>query len=228
MRGFFCLLSLLSSQWKRPDRQRRKQEKRLRKLIHFAYKRVPFYRQKFQMAGITPDDIKGLDDLHKIPITTKQELQQSNIRDITAQGTNLKRCCYSRTSGATGIALEIVAKPSDRAAFHPSFLRTYMAWGYRPWHRAASFQARRERLKARSWYESLGVFRKQTIYSVDSPDSWISVLRQWRPYHVYGYVLTLKLLAEAIRKKGITDENFLPQLLMLKWSIYMQLKRLVL
>jgi len=53
------------------------QEERLRKIVRYCYERVSLYKQKFKEAGITPDDIKTLDDLKKIPFTTKEDLRKA-------------------------------------------------------------------------------------------------------------------------------------------------------
>ena len=42
-----------------------------------VYKHVPFYRKKFDDAGVKPKDIATLEDLAKIPFTTKDELRQT-------------------------------------------------------------------------------------------------------------------------------------------------------
>ena len=42
--------------------------------VRFAYQSIPFYRRKFDRIGLEPGDVRGLDDLAKIPITTKQEM----------------------------------------------------------------------------------------------------------------------------------------------------------
>ena len=52
------------------------QEERLIKLVKYAYERVPMYREKFQEKGITPDDIKSLDDVSKVPFTYKDDLRR--------------------------------------------------------------------------------------------------------------------------------------------------------
>ena len=122
-----------------------------------------------------------------------------------ARGTDLSRCIRTRTSGSTGVPLEILSTRSDRSVFNPSFFRAYLAWGLRPWHRLTYFQARRKTLTVRSWYESLGVCRRQMLFSLDEPASWISAIRRWRPYMIHGYALTLKLLAEAVLEAGTED-----------------------
>lgn len=57
--------------------KRRLQSERLRKLVHTVYHNTPFYRQKMQEMDITPDDIKSIDDIVKLPFTTKQDLRDN-------------------------------------------------------------------------------------------------------------------------------------------------------
>ncbi|MDD4332472.1 MAG: phenylacetate--CoA ligase, partial [Methanosarcinaceae archaeon] len=42
------------------------QLKRLKKSVKTVYENVPFYRQKFKEAGVTPEDIKTLEDVRKL------------------------------------------------------------------------------------------------------------------------------------------------------------------
>lgn len=53
------------------------QLKRLKQTVERVYATVPFYRKKFDEAGIKPDDIKSLDDLKKLPFTTKDDLREN-------------------------------------------------------------------------------------------------------------------------------------------------------
>ncbi len=53
------------------------QERKLRALVHVAYEYSPFYRRKFKEMGINPWDIKGLEDLPKLPFTKKQDLRDN-------------------------------------------------------------------------------------------------------------------------------------------------------
>jgi len=51
------------------------QGERLAKIIEYTYHQMPFYRQKMDEAGVKPEDIRSLDDLNKLPFTTKQDLR---------------------------------------------------------------------------------------------------------------------------------------------------------
>ena len=50
---------------------------RLHKIVDYVYHNVPFYRRKLQEADITPDDIRTIDDIRKLPFTTKQDLRDN-------------------------------------------------------------------------------------------------------------------------------------------------------
>lgn len=53
------------------------QLKRLQGLVERVYTSVPFYRERFQQAGLTPGDIKSLDDLKRLPFTIKKDLRDT-------------------------------------------------------------------------------------------------------------------------------------------------------
>lgn len=58
----------------RPQLQKLQGE-RLAKIVAYAYERQPYYRQKMDEAGVRPEDIRSLEDLPKLPFTTKQDLR---------------------------------------------------------------------------------------------------------------------------------------------------------
>ena len=53
------------------------QSKRLQKLVNLVYHNVPFYRNKMQALDLAPEDIKSIDDIVKLPFTTKQDLRDN-------------------------------------------------------------------------------------------------------------------------------------------------------
>ncbi|KAA0259568.1 phenylacetate--CoA ligase [Deferribacter autotrophicus] len=53
------------------------QLKRLQNLVERVYATVPFYRKKLDEAGVRPEQIKSLDDLKRLPFTTKQDLRDN-------------------------------------------------------------------------------------------------------------------------------------------------------
>lgn len=61
----------------KPEDKRKLQSERLRKLVDRVYHSVPFYRQKMQEMDITPADINTIEDINKLPFTTKQDLRDN-------------------------------------------------------------------------------------------------------------------------------------------------------
>ena len=59
------------------DELKKLQEQKLKELVHYVYQHSPFYRKKFDDAGVKPEDIKTLDDVKKLPFTYKQDLRDT-------------------------------------------------------------------------------------------------------------------------------------------------------
>jgi len=78
------------------------QLKQLKKTIHLVYDHVPFYQKKFKELKIAPEDIKTLDDIVKLPLTTKGDLRENMpFGMLTA---SLADCVeLHASSGTTGI-----------------------------------------------------------------------------------------------------------------------------
>ena len=53
------------------------QGKRLVKLVDYVYHNVEFYRKKMQAIDLMPTDIKGIEDITKLPFTTKDDLRDN-------------------------------------------------------------------------------------------------------------------------------------------------------
>ena len=49
---------------------------RLRALLAHAHANVPMYRERFDAAGVHPDDVRDLSDLARFPFTVKDDLRQ--------------------------------------------------------------------------------------------------------------------------------------------------------
>ena len=59
------------------DQMRELQGKRLHKIVEYVYHNVPFYREKLQQMDLTPEDITTIDDIVKLPFTTKKDLRDN-------------------------------------------------------------------------------------------------------------------------------------------------------
>ena len=77
------------------------QSEKLVKQVKHVYENVEYYRNLMDEKGVTPDDIKGIEDLHKLPFLTKADLRDAYPYGLLA--TPLSECVrIHSTSGTTG------------------------------------------------------------------------------------------------------------------------------
>ena len=88
------------------------QLKRLKETVHRVFDNVPFYQKKFKELKITPGDIKTLDDIRKLPFTTKNDLRDNAPFGMMA--TPLENCIeLHASSGTTGTPVTVCYTPHD-------------------------------------------------------------------------------------------------------------------
>ena len=77
------------------------QSERLVKQVKYVYDNVAFYRDKMDAAGVKPEDVKGIEDLHKLPFINKDDLRDQYPYGLLA--VPLSDCVrIQSTSGTTG------------------------------------------------------------------------------------------------------------------------------
>ena len=77
------------------------QNEKLVKQVRHVWDNVPYYRKKMEEKGVTPDDIRSIDDLHKLPFLSKADLR--NAYPYGLLGKPLNECVrIHSTSGTTG------------------------------------------------------------------------------------------------------------------------------
>ena len=192
---------------------------KLQAQLRYAYHTSPFYKKKWDKAGIGPEDIRSLDDFEKIPFLTKEEIRQDQ-KENPPFGSNL---CVTRaeiarvhgTSGTTGKPtafgisrgdMERIAEAharfmwgfgmrQDDTVFIGSFFSLY--WG--SWGALAGC----ERLGATAFPFGAGV--------AGQSDRSLEWMKEVKPTVFYGTPSYSLYLAEKAKAKGLDpkkDFNF--------------------
>src|SRR4030042_583898 len=98
------------------------QGERLCRLVDVLYRRVPFYRRKMDGLGVKPLDIRCIEDITRLPFTTKDEMREvypfgllavdlNEIVEIhTSSGTTGKPVVDAYTAGDIDIWSEVMAR----------------------------------------------------------------------------------------------------------------------
>ena len=77
------------------------QSERLVKQVKHVWDNVPYYKKLMEEKGVTPDDIHGIEDLHKLPFLSKADLREAYPYGLLAKP--LSECVrIHSTSGTTG------------------------------------------------------------------------------------------------------------------------------
>ena len=117
------------------------QGERLRDMVERIYFNVPFYRTRLQEMGIEPGDIRSLDDLKKLPFTTKQDLrdnypfglfavpQHDVVRLHASSGTTGKSTVVGYTHNDIMMWSEVVARSLTMAGITRDDI-VQVAYGY--------------------------------------------------------------------------------------------------
>lgn len=117
------------------------QLERLRWTLGHAYANVPLYRARFDSAGVRPDDIRTLEDVRRLPFTTKADLRETYpfgmfavpkeaVRRIHASsGTTGRPTVVGYTEGDLDRWSSLVARSLDAAGVRPGW-RVHNAYGY--------------------------------------------------------------------------------------------------
>ncbi len=104
------------------------QLKRLQQVVSRVYHTVGFYKRTFDEAGVTPDDIKSLDDIRRLPFTVKQDLRDNYPFGLfTVPMSNIVRLHAS--SGTTGKPTVVAYTRRDIETWSNLIARSFVAAG---------------------------------------------------------------------------------------------------
>jgi len=106
------------------------QEVKLRKIVRYAYRNVPFYRKRFAEAHLKPESIRNIDDLSKVPFTVKTDLRDNYPLGLLAVPANRVYCLHA-SSGTTGKPIVVAYTQGDLQRWGKLMGRTLDTTGVR-------------------------------------------------------------------------------------------------
>ena len=112
------------------DEMHNLQSKRLQKLVALVYRNVPFYREKMQAMDLSPADIETIEDIVKLPFTTKQDLRDNYPYGLQAAAPS-EIVRVHASSGTTGNATIVGYTRRDLEVWAEGMARALTAFGVR-------------------------------------------------------------------------------------------------
>lgn len=185
------------------------QSERLVSTVKRVYERVPLYRKRMDEAGVSPDDIKSIDDLYKLPFTSKQDLRDTYpygmfavpmedvVRLHASSGTTGKQIVVGYTQNDLDNWGDIVARQLAAAGITKND-KVHVAYGYGLFTGGLGIAEGARRLGCTSIPVSSGNTARQLTILQDFQSDAIACTPSYAMY-----------LGESAEKAGI-DTNKLP------------------
>ena len=180
------------------------QNTRLRRLMAHAYQNVPYYRRLFSDHGIQPQDIRSVEDLHLIPMSSKADLQQ-HAKDFVANGLKINQMIVHATSGSTGQPVTILCSHREEHRRHRRGWCLDYYYGVRPGDRKARISMPSAVLINRLLLKILSAMRihKQVIVDCrQSPEQVLQQLSAFSPTIISGLPGVINQVAQLALKNG--------------------------
>jgi len=192
---------------------------KLKNVLDYAYRSSQFYRNKWDKAGLRPEDIKSLEDFEKIPVVKKEEIREDQAK-YPPFGSNL---CVSAqdlarvqgTSGTTGKPTAFGISKGDMARIAEAHAR--IMWGFGVRQEDTVFVGSFFSLYWGSWGALAGAERLgATAFPFGAgvagqSDRALEWMKDVRPTVFYGTPSYSLYLAEKAKEKGLDprkDFNF--------------------
>lgn len=216
----------------------------LKNLIHYCYNAIPFYQTRFREIGFTPDDLKNLSDIKKLPILSRNdviefapELVDTRFRSSIemADKSNLKpgnpiplavfkkhKLIKNRSSGSTGVPTFFYENGSRTALNWAHEFRLKSWYGFAPGMR----EVRMVRNSLDGIFNKTNYFRRYLWNHLILPGINVAeedyvychnVIKQFKPKSIWGFTSAIAGLAEYIVQTNYYFNDYQP-LVVVGWA----------
>ncbi len=190
------------------EQMREIQGERLRETVQRVYHNTPFYRARMQEMGITPDDIRSIDDIVKLPFTTKQDLRDNYPYGLFAVPMS-EIIRLHASSGTTGLPTVVGYTRKDLNTWSEMIARCLTAYGadrHDIFHVAYGYGLFTGGLGLHYGVENMG----GTVIPMSSGNTakQIQILHDFGPTAIACTPSYALHLSEAIAASGIPREEF--------------------
>jgi phenylacetate-CoA ligase len=202
---------LLRTQYDDPETIRDRQWATLKAVLRHAYDTVPFYRQRFDESAIHPDEVRDFDDYQRVPVLTKADIRGHGPA-LLSDRFSPKALHTKRTSGSTGVALEIRIDEAGMQFKRACTLRSDEWSGWHFGEPIALIWGDPDHLKNSGWRGRLRNAMLERVRGLDTLkmdqdalERFAADLRRKPPSLIMGHAHSVYLFAEYVRSAGIRD-----------------------
>lgn len=205
---------LVENEFISPEQQRARQDSKLAALVEFCVSQVPYYSDLFEHSGLVAGDVRGVDDLVRLPVLVRNAVIDQADR-IKASALPSSESIYGScsSSGTTGRPVSVLMTHSSNMMFTLAVQRHYRWCRYDPSQLTASITTLAEKLPVRKdgtphplgttyqypRWRYAGVFfetGEEVVFAMDNPvEAQYDWLKRQRPGYLTSNSQELEHLA---------------------------------
>ena len=186
---------------------RKIQWQRLKSILSYAYENNPFYRDRFESAGLKPSRINIPEDMARLPILTKREIREAGT-GMLSNGFSSDRLLRFKTGGSTGVPLEIYVT-EECSEHRNACARRHDRWtGWEVGEPVGALWGnpklpRDIKSYLRNWMLDPTIYLDTMAMSVQSVSRFAEKWKKAGPTLLFGHAHSLFLFANYIEEIGI-------------------------
>ncbi len=207
---FHYLREFEASQYLPPDELRELNWQRLKAILHHAYDKIPYYRKSFDAAGVTPHEVNSEDDLLRLPILDKRQVQD-RLDELVVPDWPKGDLMIDQTGGSTGTPVRYYCSIDRRVS------REAATWRHNRWagwdicdKSAAVWGASRDIAppkktlgRVRSFFLDRQIMFNTAVFNESDALAFNERLKKYRPKCILGYANALVVFTLMLKEKNV-------------------------
>lgn len=174
------------------------QDNKIKEIVRYAAKEVPYYQEWFSENGIDSQDIGTVDNLSKLPIVDKALMRSEGIERFSSCGFPKEKRLASRSSGSTGEPFSFYVSKEAYSVNMAAKLRTWYQAGYRLGDRYMKIANGARHSKMKHLQDQMNRCIYVPFYSINNETlkQILDLIEKNEPSFIRSYPIPLYLLAQ--------------------------------
>lgn len=191
-----------NAQWWSREKIDEYQRKALIKLVNVSFTEVPFYHDYYASQNVSPDEIRSVQDISKLPITNKKTFRDAGLGK-TVRNTKLKTYLAS-TSGSTGENFIVIEDTATAGFYRASFMLSLEWAGYRIGQRHMQTGMTLNRSSERKVKDFFLRCHYESAFNLDNKNlnRILDLIDRKKIKHLWGYPGSIYYLAKRAEELG--------------------------
>ena len=184
------------------------QEKKLNELLCHSYKNVPYFKKIFNEMGLKPENIKTLEDIHKIPFLTKETIRASP-NEFISQNFPSHKLRYLTTGGSTGKPLGFYVTKGVWDAEQIAYNKIiYDEFGCNLNHKFVILRGYISKYKDKKKFYEYSLFGKSLILFPQYMDNknlqdYVEKIRKFKPKFIITFPSIIMIIAKYMQQNNL-------------------------